>query len=73
MRMSVGIGPFRFYSGSSRRRSRKQREADNEARAILFLLALLGDLIYVIVKIVIAAWPVLLVRQPHSVIPVGVS
>ncbi len=72
MRMSVGIGPFRFYSGSSRRRSRKQREADNEALGILFVLALLGVLIYVIVKIVIAAWPVLLAGAAVGVAVFGI-
>jgi hypothetical protein len=40
MRMSVGVGPFRFYSGSNRRRrprSGKQREADAQAKAIAFV------------------------------------
>ena len=71
MRMSVGIGPFRFYSGG-RRRSRKQREADNVAMAALFLLVLLGGFIYLIVKAVIAFWPVLLVGAAVSVAGFGI-
>jgi hypothetical protein len=72
MRMSVGIGPFRFYSGSSRRRSPKQREDDAKGLLFGFGLMLFGALVYIVVKLVIAAWPLLLVGAAVGVAVFGI-